>query len=86
MSETDAVKLFGHRKWGGNTKHIYFSLSIERKASIDVASALSAAVGGYLSKLFSLIELDKDVREKLLVSAGRAVLCKAVSKPEVYEA
>ncbi len=86
MSETSVVKVFGHRKWGGNTQHIYVSLSIDRKASVDVTPALSAAVGIYPSRPFSLIELGGDVQEKLPVSADKAVACKVVNKPEAYEA
>jgi hypothetical protein len=86
MSETDVVKSFGHRKWGGNTQDINVSLSIDMKAIVDVAPALSADSGIYPSRPLSLIALGGDVLEKLPVSAGKAVLCKAVNKPEANEA
>jgi hypothetical protein len=75
MSETDAVKLFGHRKWGGNTQHIFVFAPPVKGGSSIVGSVLSATADDYLTRPFCLTEIDEDIREKLPIYAGQAVAC-----------
>jgi outer membrane cobalamin receptor len=68
MPETDAVKSFGHHKWGGDIRDVNVSLSINRNSGVDVAGVLSTTIRIYPSIPFSLVEQGENVQKKLSAS------------------